>query len=88
MEGKLLTPVDPYLHREVIESSKTFAKLTGSGISAEDAVKNIRANDLLHEKHSAEGPQYRALMKDIYRKNHSSICSTTRRCATTLRLRR
>ena len=27
MEGKLLTPVDPYLHPEVITASKTFKKL-------------------------------------------------------------
>ena len=27
IEGKLITPVDPYLHKEVIISSKTFKKM-------------------------------------------------------------
>ena len=30
MEGKLLTPVDPYLHPEVIEVSNTYKKLIAS----------------------------------------------------------
>ncbi|MBQ3934385.1 MAG: amino acid ABC transporter ATP-binding protein, partial [Clostridia bacterium] len=38
IEGRLMTPVDPYLHREIIESSDTFASLVSSGMSPSDAV--------------------------------------------------
>jgi polar amino acid transport system ATP-binding protein len=70
MEGKLLTPVDPYLHFEVIRASKTYAKLTAEGLSDEEAVKKIKKEDLLHEKHGMEGKKYVALMKKIYNENH------------------
>ena len=49
MEGKLLTPVDPYLHPEVIKASKTFKKLVAGGMSEDDAVAKIKAEDLLNE---------------------------------------
>ena len=32
LEGKLVTPPDPYLHREVIEASKTFVRLFGEAM--------------------------------------------------------
>ncbi len=73
MEGKLLTPVDPYLHPEVIETSKTYQKLVGQGMSEEEAVLKIKKEDLLHEHFSAEGKEYRALMKKIYAENHLDI---------------
>ena len=74
MEGKLLTPVDPYLHVEVIEASNTYKKLVASGISHDDAVAKIKAEDLLNEKFSvAEGKEYKALMKKIYNENHLDI---------------
>ncbi|MBR7077769.1 MAG: amino acid ABC transporter ATP-binding protein [Clostridia bacterium] len=73
IEGKLMTPVDPYLHREVIEASNTFAKLTASGMSAGDAVHKIKEEDLLKEKHSREGAAYKKLMKELYEKNHIDV---------------
>ena len=74
MEGKLLTPVDPYLHPEVIMASKTFAKLVEGGMSADDAIAKIKAEDLLNEKFSvAEGKEYKAAMKKIYDENHLDI---------------
>ncbi|MBP5154618.1 MAG: amino acid ABC transporter ATP-binding protein [Lachnospiraceae bacterium] len=79
MEGKLLTPVDPYLHPEVIEVSHTFKKLLAEGYSREEALKTIHANDLLKEKHSAEGPAYKALMKEIYDANHQDINEARRK---------
>lgn len=79
MEGKLLTPVDPYLHREVIESSKTFASLIAAGMGSDEAVAKIKAEDLLHEKHSREGSAYRALMKTLYRDNHIDINEARRK---------
>ena len=74
MEGKLLTPVDPYLHPEVIKASKTFAKLVEGGMSEDDAVAKIKAEDLLNEKFSvAEGKAYKAAIKNIYDENHLDI---------------
>ena len=74
MEGKLLTPVDPYLHPEVIKASKTFAKLVTGGMSEDDAVAKIKAEDLLNEKFSvAEGKAYKAAIKKIYDENHLDI---------------
>ena len=74
MDGQLLTPVDPYLHTEVISVSNTFKKLVASGMSAEDAIAKIKAEDLLKEKFSAaEGKEYRAAIKKIYSENHIDI---------------
>ncbi len=74
MEGKLLTPVDPYLHPEVIKASKTFAKLVEGGMSEDDAVAKIKAEDLLNEKFSvAEGKAYKAAIKKIYDEHHVDI---------------
>ena len=79
MEGKLLTPVDPYLHPEVIESSLTYQKLLKEGMDPAEAEVKIRAEDLLKEKHSAEGPAYKALMKKIYAENHQEINEARRK---------
>ena len=74
MEGKLLTPVDPYLHPEVIMASKTFKKLIAGGMSEDDAVAKIKAEDLLNEKFSAaEGKEYKTAIKNIYEENHLDI---------------
>ena len=70
LDGRLLTPVDPYLHREIIESSKTFGKLKKSvpgGISDDELVKKIKAEDLLNEKN--EGAAYAKLMKQYKKEN-------------------
>ena len=74
MEGKLLTPVDPYLHPEVITASKTFKKLVAEGMDEDAAVAKIKAEDLLNEKFSAaEGKEYKAAIKKIYEENHIDI---------------
>ena len=74
MEGKLLTPVDPYLHTEVITASKTFGKLVAGGMSEDEAIAKIKAEDLLNEKFSsAEGKEYKAAIKKIYDENHLDI---------------
>ena len=58
MEGKLMTPPDPYLHYDVIRASKTYHRLVGEGLSDEEAIKKIKDDDLLKEKHpKAEGPE-------------------------------
>ena len=74
MEGQLLTPVDPYLHPEVIEVSNTYKKLIASGLSHDDAIAKIKHEDLLNEKFAAmEGKEYKALMKQIYKENGLDI---------------
>ena len=74
MDGKLLTPIDPYLHKEVIKASKTFKKLVKDGMDEFTAIKEIKENDLLKEKFSAaEGKEYGALMKALYNENHVDI---------------
>ena len=74
MDGKLLTPVDPYLHPEVITASNTYKKLVDGGMSSGDAIAKIKAEDLLNEKFSsAEGKEYRAAMKKIYDENYIDI---------------
>ena len=75
MNGKLLTPVDPYLHTEVIKASNTYKKLVGSGfLDSEAAIAKIKAEDLLNEKFSsAEGKEYKAAIKKIYKEHHVDI---------------
>ncbi len=80
MEGQLLTPVDPYLHPEVIEVSNTYKKLIASGLSHDDAIAKIKSEDLLNEKFAvAEGKEYKALMKQIKKENTVDINLARRR---------
>ena len=73
MEGKLLTPVDPYLHYDIIRASRTYRKLSAAGISDAEAILKIKKEDLLRERHNAEGSDYRKLLRDTYRENHQNI---------------
>ena len=74
MNGKLLTPVDPYLHEDVIKASNTFKKLVAEGMSDSAAVAKIKEEDLLNEKFSiAEGKEYKAAIKKIFKENHVDI---------------
>ena len=74
MDGKLLTPVDPYLHHEVIKASKTYQKLIKSGMSSDEAIDKIKDEDLLNEKFSsAEGKEYAKVAKAIYDESHIDI---------------
>ena len=74
IDGQLLTPVDPYLHPEIISVSNTFKKLVAEGMEAEAAIAKIKAEDLLNEKFSvAEGKEYKAAIKKMYAENHIDI---------------
>ncbi len=74
MDGKLLTPVDPYLHPEVIKASNMYKKLIKAGMESDAAIAKIKAEDLLNEKFSAaEGKEYQAEIKKIYAENHIDI---------------
>ena len=81
IEDKLLTPVDPYLHYDVIKLSKTYKKMFNeykvlyNNYSDEEisniVIKEIKEKDLLKEKH--EGKEYKQLMKKIYLDNYINI---------------
>ncbi|MBQ8884929.1 MAG: ATP-binding cassette domain-containing protein [Clostridia bacterium] len=73
LDGHLVTPVDPYLHRDVIKKSETFKKLTleNPEKTAEEIVAEIKANDLLKEK--KEGKEYKAEMKKIHKEHFMDI---------------
>ena len=74
LKDKLLNPVDPYLHPDVIKASNTFKKLVAEGMNESDAILKIRKEDLLKEKKpGAEGKEYTALMKKIYAESHIDI---------------
>ena len=84
LDGKLLTPVDPYLHEELIKESITFKKTyeflksENPELNHEDLVKRslslIKKNDMLNEKFkSKEGKTYLKLLKQIYKENHIDI---------------
>ena len=67
-DNNLLTPVDPYLHPDIIKASRTFKKLKSSDISDEELIAKIKKEDLLHEKH--EGSEYSALMKSFHKAHY------------------
>ena len=74
LKDKLLNPVDPYLHPEVIMASNTYKKLTQGGMESAAAIAKIKAEDLLNEKFStAEGKAYKAAMKKIHDDNFIDI---------------
>ena len=74
LKDKLLTPVDPYLHFDVIMASNTYKKLIATGMESKEAIAKIKKEDLLNEKFSvAEGKEYKATMKRIDRENRLDI---------------
>jgi polar amino acid transport system ATP-binding protein len=74
MDGKLLTPIDPYLHFDVIRASNTYKKMIKSGCLDIAAIEKIKKEDLLCEKYSSkEGKEYNKLIKKIYKENHIDI---------------
>ena len=84
LENKLLTPVDPYLHEDIIKLSNTYKK-TCESLRNEDknitnsklekkAIKLIKENDLLNEKIALkEGREYNKAIKKYYKENHQDI---------------
>ena len=77
---KLLTPIDPYLHFDVIRLSKTYKKVCEE-IKAQEpdvdenslderAIALIKKDDLLKR---FEGAEYRKAIKELYKQNHVDI---------------
>lgn len=79
IDNNLITPVDPYLHREVIVASKTYKKLfaersvdyNGTQEQLQDEIiKDIKQNDLLKR---FEGKDYNREMREIKKQNFVDI---------------
>ena len=68
VEGKLITPPDPYLHWDVIRASHTYAALRAEGMDDEPAIMKIKKEDLLKPR---EGGAYNRLMKQIVKDTYS-----------------
>lgn len=84
-ENKLLTPVDPYLHFDIIKLSKTYKKMlnerleNGEELSEElenQIIWEIKDYDLLKKN---EGAEFNRAIKELYRENHEDINLTRRK---------
>lgn len=75
-EGKLLTPVDPYLHFDVIRKSETYRALIAGGADDDSAIKEIKAKDLLKKR---EGKEFDKAVKSVYKANYQDIDVTRRK---------
>ncbi|MGM9857815.1 MAG: amino acid ABC transporter ATP-binding protein [Bacilli bacterium] len=84
MEDKLLTPVDPYLHEDIITLSNTYKKIYEEINNNEidlsvkkkekEAIRQIKENDLLNENMALkEGKEYNKAIKNFYKENHQDI---------------
>ena len=84
LDGKLLTPVDPYLHFDVIEKSSTYKtvceELKAQGITESElhdkAIEKIKKEDLLKK---FEGKEFHAAVKKLYKDNYLNINLARRR---------
>lgn len=80
IDDDLLTPVDPYLHFDIIRQSKTYKTLleeelkNNPSVSKEEAdekvISNIKKNDLL-KKH--EGKEFNAAVKALFKEKSINI---------------
>ncbi len=76
VEGKLITPPDPYLHWDVIRVSKTYAELRKQGMEDEPAIMKIKKEDLLKPH---EGGTYQKLMRQITKDHFEDSYAVRRR---------
>lgn len=78
LDGRLLTPVDPYLHYDIIEKSKTYAYVYSAlfanggtkGELRDMAIQKIKREDLLKK---FEGAQFRRAVKALYKQSYQNI---------------
>ena len=65
VEEDLLTPIDPYLHDDIIRLSNTYKAFTEQqGVDDQDAIQNIRENKLLKKR---EGKEYKKAIQEFER---------------------
>lgn len=78
VENSLLTPIDPYLHFDVIKLSNTykslFSQLVAEGksedVAENEAIAKIKAEDLLKRN---EGKEYKLAIKSLEKENKIDI---------------
>ena len=70
VDGKLITPVDPYLHPDLIALSSTCRRLCAEGMTEEDAVARIKREGLLRK---FEGAAFRKAVRSRYKENYLDI---------------
>ena len=80
LKDKLLTPIDPYLHFDVIRLSNTYRKMVakikadGSDLTDEEidafVIKEIKQKDLLQKR---EGKEYNAEIKRLFQESFINI---------------
>ena len=74
VQDKLLTPVDPYLHEDIIKKSNTFKKLMKELNDEKQVIKLIKEKDLLNEKIKVkEGKEYNKAIKAYFKENYQDI---------------
>ena len=76
VDGDLITPVDPYLHPDIISLSSTYKELIEEGKSRSEAIAEIKANDLLKR---FEGYDYAAALREFKKKHFVDINIARRR---------
>lgn len=79
-DGKLLTPVDPYINFEIIKCSETYKKLFKASKEfspdkndkdiEDEIIAQIKKDDLLKKN---EGDKFKKALKYFYRENHVDI---------------
>ena len=72
LDGRLVTPVDPYLHRSAIKISKTFEKLAKADPNAtpDELVDLIKKDDLLRKR---EGKAFKKILQNVVNKHSIDI---------------
>ncbi len=70
LDGKLVNEPDPYLHPDVMKLSGTYIGLIASGLSEQEAIAKIKAEDLLVKY---EGKAFNMALKKIREENHQDI---------------
>ena len=75
VDDQLITPVDPYLHPEIISLSNTYRRMMAEGGDEEAVIAEIKQNDLLKK---LEGGAYAKAIR-AYRKEHFLDINLVRR---------
>ena len=62
IEDEMLTPIDPYLHIDLLKLSKTYSSLSSNGMSEDEAIAEIIDKKLIKKN---EGKAYKAALKQF-----------------------
>ena len=76
VDDKLITPVDPYLHRDIIALSNTYARMMAEAGDSDEVIAKIKKDDLLKR---FEGAAYAKAIKKCRKENFLDINLVRRR---------